>query len=291
MELLVEKLLHSNKISSKVKNHHQCHNHRYEASDEASLQKFYLYISVAKIMPKSDTVSLSWVRNCFSYLSDSNKAFARLVVEIDHPMSKWELPLIEEYLNYSLGLLDHLNLVKSSISHLGHARLLITHALSFVENSPLLAIERLRFIKFKNSDIDLKSEGGLKERKFKGKEVVIHKALIEMKKNSDLVFGILLSILSGNVKPHLPKPEAYLKVFFKKNVTLKEFNEVDEAKACLLWTLEMGENSERPVEDARNLKIKLDEIQKQLDDIGNDARDLFKKILAGRNDVLDVIRH
>ncbi|KAK9283126.1 hypothetical protein L1049_011357 [Liquidambar formosana] len=91
-------------------------------------------------------MSLLRIRQCLDLLPVINKAFPKLVVDIDCPISKWEDASAEGYLKYSLNLLEFLNSISSSLSYLGQARLALSHALSLVENSPSLPTGRLKAI-------------------------------------------------------------------------------------------------------------------------------------------------
>lgn len=275
-----------------MENRHQ-YNHR-EASLETSLEAFHSTIKFPLFEYGSNSISLSWIQNCFDYLFHSKKAFELLVLEIDHPMSKWEIPLIEEYLNYSLRLLDLLNLVKSSIYHVCQTRISMT--LSLIQRSDPCFIQRLRSIEFKSFEINLKLEDDVKERKLSGKDLVIHEALMEMEKNGGLVIGIILSSLSGEAKPYLELKKSEetpknFEGFIDKNVVLNEFKDISEAKDCLISNMETKKIRDNGEEDVKKLEIKLEELQKQLDDIGNKADALFSETLAGRNEVLDVLRN
>jgi hypothetical protein len=71
-------------------------------------------------------------------------------------MSKWKSRSVEEHLKHSLSLVDLLNSISSSLSHLGQVRLSLAHVLSLVKGSPSLAIEHIKTIKFNNSIKDFK---------------------------------------------------------------------------------------------------------------------------------------
>lgn len=45
-------------------------------------------------------------------------------------MSQWKLDSIEEYLNYTVSVLELLNSISSSLSHLGQAMLSLSHGLN-----------------------------------------------------------------------------------------------------------------------------------------------------------------
>jgi hypothetical protein len=66
-------------------------------------------------------------------------------------MSKWKSRSIEEHLKHSLSLVDLLNSISFSLSHLGQVRLSLAHVLSLVEGLPSLAIEHIKAIKFNSS--------------------------------------------------------------------------------------------------------------------------------------------
>eukprot|EP00257_Ricinus_communis_P023877 XP_015583988.1 uncharacterized protein LOC107262485 [Ricinus communis] len=146
MVLLVAKI---SKLYSKLENHH--HHHRGRPQSEAfsaSLQAFRSDVSssITRLLLNSkpgglEIMSLEWIQECFQVLPFINKAFAKLVVEIDYHMSEWKAKSMEAYLKYSLDLLDLLNSISSSLSYLGQIRLALSHALSLVESSPSSGIE------------------------------------------------------------------------------------------------------------------------------------------------------
>ena len=158
MVLLIEKI---SKLYSKLENHHHHHHHKSEALS-ASLQAFQSDVSnilnqlSLNSKPGSEILSLPWILQCFGLLPSIHRAFAKLVVDIDYPISKWEAASVEEYLNYSLSLMELFNSMSSSVAYLGHARLSLAHALSLVENSPTLAIERLKAIQPRSFNKDFK---------------------------------------------------------------------------------------------------------------------------------------
>ncbi|KAK4411099.1 hypothetical protein Sango_0182900 [Sesamum angolense] len=89
-----------------------------------------------------------------------NRAFVKLVVEIDYPMSGWGGRADEEYLNYSLILLDLLNSINSSVSHLGQAKISTSHALNLIRNSP--TAKNLKKISGRSTGKDLRCSGDAK---------------------------------------------------------------------------------------------------------------------------------
>ncbi|XP_058222876.1 UPF0496 protein 4-like [Rhododendron vialii] len=306
MVLLVEKLSHSLKPSSKLENHHHCcHDHGRSKDFSASLQAFQSHVSscMNKLsldsIPGSEFISLSWIHQCLELLSNLNRAFAKLVMEIDYPMSKWDITSAEEYLNYSLKLLDFLNVIASSLSDLGRARMSISHALSLIDGSPESAMERLkavRLIKNLNKEIKVEEkEGGEEKRLCCGdKKWLFGEALMVMKRNGYWVCGIVLLGLSGDTRPCLEmeklcrgflSPSAMAAM--EKNGAAKEVREVNDCVVYLVAAVAVGENYG---EAGKNLEGKLEAMEKLLDGIGTRADGLFSEIMAGRIELLDGLR-
>lgn len=111
MVLLLERI---SKLYSKLENHHHHHaaDPRQSKALSASLEAFQSDVSGClnrlrlNSKPGSELLSLTWVRQCFGLIPVINRAFAKLVVDIDYPISKWEIASVEEYLKYSLILLE-----------------------------------------------------------------------------------------------------------------------------------------------------------------------------------------
>ncbi|THG18299.1 protein BPS1, chloroplastic-like [Camellia sinensis] len=306
MVLLVEKLYNSLKHSSKLENHHHHHHDGQSEALSASLQAFrydasnYLNQLSLSSKPGSQFLSLSWIQQCLDLLSIVNKAFAKLVMDIDYPMSKWDANSIEDYLMYSLKLLELLNSITSSLSHLSQARLSLSHALSLIESSPQSAIERLRAIEFKNLSKDMKVEEKSEERVCSGKEWVVNQALMVMRSNGYWVCGIVLSGLSGDIKPYLEMKKAASKFLspslmaldsgFYEAVAEKKWvlKEVNDAAACLVAAMAAGERND---DAGKQLERKLEEMEELLDGMGKETDGMFSEILAGRTELLDSLRN
>ncbi|KAL6970930.1 hypothetical protein U1Q18_030609 [Sarracenia purpurea var. burkii] len=266
MMLLVQTLFHSHKLSSKLENHHHhhhsgCHHHNQQSKAlTAFFQAFQADVSncISKLLtdskPRPELLSLSWIHECLELLPNANRAFAKLVIDIDYPMSKWEVPCMEEYLRYSLKLLELLNSISSCVSHLGQARLSMSHALSLslAQASLPVAIERLRGNQFKIlGKINLTvEEDDLKEKEERpcfGEEGAINQALMVMKSVGYWVCGIVLTALSGDVEPYSEMKRAAGELLgssmaadsgfcaaTEKNWNLKEVKEVGDQAACLI---------------------------------------------------------
>ncbi|XP_057458174.1 UPF0496 protein 4-like [Lotus japonicus] len=242
MVLLVEKL---SKLYFKLENRHH-HHHHHPQTDEllsSSLHAFQSHVSrfigqlALDLKPGTDqTLSLTWFQRCFRLFPIINKAFAKLVVDIDYPMSRWENDSIEGYLSYTLSLLQLLNSISSSISHLGQSKLSLAHGLSLLEKSPSLARKHLSA--YLNSCSGLpesillsqKQLGGVafprinsptnvrvyrvskhpvkagdddKARILSGKERIVHEGIKEMKSVGFWVCGVVLSCLYGDARPYM----------------------------------------------------------------------------------------
>ncbi|KAJ4711532.1 Protein BPS1 chloroplastic [Melia azedarach] len=302
MVLLVERL---SKFCSKLEN--RLHPHHEPEALQASLQAFKSDVSIClnqltpNSKPGSEFPSFSWIQRCFGILPVINKAFAKLVVDIDFPISKWEAASAEEYLNYSLSLLELLNSISSSISHLGQARLALSHALGLVENSRSLAIERLNAIKIKKSAVkdfrEPENRGDGIETSFSDREKVVHQALRELKSIGIWVCGVLLAGLSGDAKPYLEKRKpgefansalssldsSICEIIKEKGGVLKEVRELNDSVGCLAVAGESSEGTEK-------LRRRLEVFEKMLDSLGKEVDHLFSKLLAGRNELLGGIQ-
>ncbi|KAK1553460.1 hypothetical protein Q3G72_035557 [Acer saccharum] len=329
MVVLVERL---SKIYFKLENHFH-HHHEAEAAAaeealQASLKAFRSDVSIGlnRLLSNSkpgssEFISFSWIQQCFELLPVINKAFAKMVMEIDYPMRKWEASSVEEYLNYSLSLMELLNSISSSISHLGHARLSLSHALSLVENSPSMAIERLRggfhtkspikekFKRPKNNKVE-DGEEEAENRFCSKKEKVVDEALMELKSIGFWVCGVLLAGLSDDAKAYMEMRESeggYSNSALKsldsvicevimeeeKRGVLKDVRELNDSANCLAAALETGKgdsSSSSSSEKAEELKRRLEIFEMGLDNLGKEVDHLFSKLLAGRNELINGIR-
>ncbi|KAH7570603.1 hypothetical protein ACOSP7_018881 [Xanthoceras sorbifolium] len=320
MVVLVGRL---SKIYFKLENH--LHHHHHEAATEAllqaSLEAFRSDVSVAlnrlllsNSKPGSELLSFAWIQLCFELLQVINKAFAKVVVDIDYPMSKWEASSsVEEYLNYSLCLMELLNSISSSMSHLRQARLSLSHALSLVENSPPMAIERLRAFPTKSNSSckefkrpeNNKEDGDGGDRFFgSNKERAVNEALMEVKSIGFWACGVILAGLSGDAKAYVDMRNSgggfsnsalssldssiCEMMLEKKGGVLKEVRELNDSANCLAAALETGESGNQKA--AEELQRRLEAFEKVLDNMGSEVDHLFSKLLAGRNQLVDGIR-
>lgn len=307
MILSVQKLVFFPKHSSKLENHHHHHHHPSEAFS-ASLQAFHSDVSncLSKLSPNSDLgsefLSLVWLQQCFEQLPIVNKAFSKLVVEIDYPISKWEVSSIEDYLNYSLNLLEFVNSISSAISQLNQTRVSVSHALSIIENSPE-KLKRLKEIRLKDcKDLRIKGIGESKQKISTEKGFVLHQALLVLKSTGLWVSSVLLSGLCSDVKPYmdirqsaggfiLPTLNALdssvCKEMMENRGIVKEFREINESVDYLISAMANGKTV---ADSAKELKRRLEVIEKVLKGIGEAANQLFSEVMAGRNELLDILR-
>lgn len=308
MVILVEKLGRS------LKFHHRLdhNNHPNHDAEEALLTSFRAFRSeVSKLLsqimveakPGSEFLSLEWVHRCLEALPLIDKAFAKLVVDIDHPISKWEAAASEAYLSYSLNVLELLNKISSSVSHLCQGRLELSHGLSLIESSPALALKHLQKIQPKDLGNDLKVEGiKANEEKFSSrKESIIHEAIAIRISSGLWLFGIMISGLCSDVKPYFHMRKSAHKLhdpslesldsllseeIIQKKRMLKEIKEVNEAAAELATEI-AHRNGDAAAEI---LGRRLEVLEKVLQKIGKQTDCLFSEALVARNKLLDIIR-
>ncbi|XP_057976155.1 protein BPS1, chloroplastic-like [Malania oleifera] len=314
MVLLVDRLCRSLKLSSKLENHHhhsRSHHQPELLQSNASFQAFLSDVSdglkqlCLDSKPGSEFLSSSWIQGCLKQMLLMNRSFAKLVMDIDYPMSRWEAASVEEYLKYSLYLLELLNCISSSLSHLGQARIVLSHALSLLKNSPSSARDRLRAIQLKSFGKDFKEERNKekedRQRLLCGKEAVVHQALLAMRSTGFWVCGVVLSSLCADAKPYLEMRKwangfgeslltgfdsSVWKEMMEKRGVLKEVKEVNSAVACLVAAIDTGKVGD----SAEELKRRLEVLEQQLECVGKDADLLFSEALAARNELLGGLR-
>ncbi|KAM1064483.1 hypothetical protein ACFXTH_028511 [Malus domestica] len=310
MVLLLQKF---NQICTKLVNHHHHNHHPSQPALSASMEAFQTHVSnsLKKLLPLSSSKSAGseipsfpWIQQCFELVPIIQSAFAKLVVEVDFPMSKWEAASVDRYLKYSLSLLELCNSVSSSLSNLGKARVSLAHGLSLVKNSsPSSALEHLKAIQFQPKGLSkgIRFQGS--EEVGKGsclisKETVIHQALDIMQGMVFWVGGILMSGLAGNPKPYLEVRNSSGRIvdpllsglyprldeIMERNGGLKEVKELNDAVAGLAAAIRTGKNSGA---EAEELRRRLEVFEKFVDGLGKEVDSVFDKVLAGRNQLLN----
>ncbi|GAB4828050.1 hypothetical protein Ancab_034963 [Ancistrocladus abbreviatus] len=317
MVVLTEKFSHfSHKLHSKLDhlNHHNHHHHRHHQQSLVEPEWVALEAFQADISDSlrqlfldsghgSETISLLWLRQCFKQVQWMNSAFAKLVKDIAYPISKWEAAVADEHLMYSLNLLDLLNLISSSIADLCSSRLSLSHAVSQVENSPSLAIERLKPIEPRNhGDYGGRKEGDGGETICHGKGEVVHQAVMKMKAVALWVCGFLLFVLNGDPHPcsefgklaagYFPSLREYFdlrtweELMIKGGGGVKELKEVNDAVGDLLAALDSGKGSD----ESEELERKLKELEIHLGGVEEDVNGLFSAVMERRNQLVDSLR-
>lgn len=302
MVFLVAKI---SKIYAKLDNHHHHHNQSQSEVLSSPLEAFRSVVSNSlnklslNFKPAgSEILTFSYIQQCFELISVINKAFAKLVVAIDYPISKWEAAFVEQHLNYSLSLLELLNSISSCLSSLGKARLSLSHALSLVEKSTASVPERLKAIQPLNLNEEFRKEENkdVKDKFFSNKEAVLHEALMIMQSLGFSFCGIVLSSLCGDSKPYSEMrrfidglaPLSICEVIVDKKIELKEVKELNDAVNCLVTAIVNGKI--RDGEAKEELEKKLKVFEKVLDGFEKEVDHLFHEILAGRNQLLNGLR-
>ncbi|XP_050387749.1 protein BPS1, chloroplastic-like [Argentina anserina] len=310
MVLLLQKI---DKLYSKLENYH--HSHQSQALS-SSLEAFHTlvcsslnsFLSTSR-SAGSEVPSFPWIQQCFELIPIINNGFAKLVVAVDYPMTEWEGDSVEEYLRYTLKLLELCNSITCSLSHLGKERLSLSHGLSLVENSsPCLAVEHLRQIQVQPKSLskDFRFQGneehGSREP-FTTKKSVIHQALVVMEGMVFWVCGILMSSLVGNTKPYMEMRHSggrlvssllagldlsVGEVIVENHGMLKEVKDINDSVAGLVSAIQIGRKSKA---EAEELQRRLEMFEKMVEGLGKEVACLFNKVLAGRNQLLNGFQH
>ncbi|MBA0730897.1 hypothetical protein Golax_020620 [Gossypium laxum] len=186
------------------------------------------------LKPGSEISSFLWIQQCYELLSLINTAFAKLVVDIDYPVNRWEVTSLHQYLNYSFHLLELLKSVSSSLSHLTHARLSFALALTLFQNSPSLAIKHLKAIQPQGSSKDYR---GQQDREDGDNEI-----LREVKELNNAAASLASAIVSGKSSHAAKDLETRLGVFGKQQEALEKqvhylFSKVFAARKKLLLSV------------------------------------------------------
>lgn len=315
MVLLVERFGRAFRFPSRLD--HPSHDRDEEVLLASSLRAFRSEVSklLTQILTGSEFLSLAWYDKCFEAIPLIHRAFAALVVDIDHPMAKWDAVAADEYLNYSLDVLDLLNKVSFSLTHFGQARLSLAHGLNLFQNSnspssssssAAAAAKHLLPVCPKRIGKDLKLHGskGIEENTGSGKDSVIREALLIVKSTGILLLGFMISGLcsDGNIyysvirtnstggfaDPSVTSLDSILsKEISKANggCMVKEVREVNTAVAALTRT------SHGCHDAAKELSSKLKVLESLLKNLGKQTDNLFSGVLAARNKLLDTVRH
>lgn len=286
---------------------HHHHNHHLSEAFLVSLQVFHSHVSnsLAELMlnsdPGSELLSIKWLHECFEVLPIVNKAFAKLVVEIDYPMSKWEISCMEEYLSYSLSLLDSLNSISSALSQLSQARVSLSHALSMNESFSD-EYKPLNKIMYKNFSNDLNGTGESKRKSVGGKELVLLEALFVLKSIGSWVCSVVISGLCNDIEPYMKMKKSaeryvssslialdsivYKKIIKNKEV-FKEMKAVNDVMECHVSARANGKSAD---DFAQQLQGRLEAIEKAQTGIQGAVDLMFSYSLTLRNDLIHTLR-
>lgn len=287
---------------------HNNHNHHPSEAFLVSLQAFRSHVSnsLAKLVlnsdPGSELFSIKWLQECFDVLPIVNQAFAKLVVEIDYPMTKWEVSCIEEYLSHSLSLLDSLNSISSALSQLSQARVSLSHALSVNKSfsDEYKPIKKIMYKKFSN---DLKVINGIgvsKRKSVGGKELVLHEALLVLKSIGSWVCSVVVSGLCSDFEPYMKMKKsagryvlspliALDSIVYKKmvanNEVLKELKAVNDAVECHVSATSTGKSADF----AQELQGRFEAIEKAQREIEGAVDLMFLDTLTVRNELIHTL--
>ncbi|WOH04395.1 hypothetical protein DCAR_0623804 [Daucus carota subsp. sativus] len=286
---------------------HHHHNHHPSEAFLVSLQAFRSEVSnsLAKLMLNSDHgpefLSFKWLQECFEVLAVINRAFAKLVVEIDYPMTQWEVTSMEEYLGYSLTLLDSLNSISSALSQLSQARVLLSHALSVNENT-LVEFRPLPKIIYKIFGNDLKVinvAGESKRKGVHGKELVLHEALLVLKNIGSWVCSVVASGLCSDAERYLKMKNTAEKYVLSPLIALDSIvnhkivqnkEVVKEMKAVNDTVKGHVLANGKGADFCKELQGRLEAIEKAQTGIEGDVDLMFSYVLAVRKELINTLR-
>ncbi|KAL8262395.1 hypothetical protein R6Q59_023744 [Mikania micrantha] len=286
------------------------HHHRHHLSSEvniASLQAFRSLVAenlnqaLQSLILGSEFFSLTWIHRCFRMIPIINNAFAKTMVDIGYPMSRWEAGSIDDYLDYTINMLELLNSISSSISHVNQARLSLTRALSLIESSPALAVDRIREIKMHDSIKKCKTSGisdRILDRNRNENEWIFHEAMMVLRSTGFWVCGVVLSGLKSHVDPIMgvmtnmvamdsslmTLDSIFRKKFMEERGVLKEVEAVNES-VRLIVSSGIGDSN-----DEMELKRRLKVVENGLTGLKDEEECVFGSVMAARNEVLEMLR-
>lgn len=303
-------LLAAHKFSKKLEDHnshthHDAHHHHQSHHFSSSLQAFRSIASDSiSQLPQSEILSLSWIHKFLCLLPPINDAFAKLLVDIDYPMTSWDPESVQAFLGYSMNLLDLFNSVSACLSHLGQARMSVSHGLSLLENSPSSATQHLKSIPPGSFNRSFGGDTNVEDREakdFSGKQMVVHEAVNELMRIGFCVCGIFLSGLCSDWKPYLETRKIAGEfdgssvfpldsrinelMLISKIPVLKEIEEINNYVAKLI----AASNAEK-LDSAMELQKELHVLEKLVDDLSKEMDDLFGSVMTQRNELIDCFR-
>ncbi|XP_021738800.1 uncharacterized protein LOC110705265 [Chenopodium quinoa] len=268
---------------------------KLDNSQSVALKSFQSYLSESlnRLLSDKRYGSLSWFIPCFKFLQDKNRAFAKLVKDLDYPLSKWKGNLAEDYLSHTLNMLDALNSISSSISHLGISRLTLCHAVSLIPNSPSSALHHLKPIKPRKFEAGNCKKKGVESFNC-DKERVIYEAMVKSKGIDLAISRVCLCGLSEGSEDHLGLlNSAEFEGFdlgFAENLMVKEIEEVNVAVKEIEADLIEGISCSKKKLDAEELKKMLGKLENLLELVNKEVNCFFSEVLAKRSELIDCLR-
>ncbi|GAU38248.1 hypothetical protein TSUD_119280 [Trifolium subterraneum] len=220
-------------------------------------------------------------------------------------MSQWNVDSIEGYLNYTMNLLELLNSISSSLSHLGHARLSLTHGLNLLEKEKSLSLARKHLKAIKLAGCFSTNFGKSfhtqdhKAKIFSGKELIVHEGVKEMKSIGFWVCGVLLSCLYGDFKSYMELRKIVggfddslvatldSKISDKLVKNKPIFSEIEEIND---FVSHLVAGDEVRHDAAKELQRKLCELEKLFGDISKEVDHLFDDVMSQRSKLMDGFR-
>ncbi|KAL7158041.1 hypothetical protein ABFS83_02G116400 [Erythranthe nasuta] len=299
-------LLHKLALPLKFPSNH----YRSSGDPSASLRNFRSrisgFINQTWSKPEKHFLSRTGFDKCFELMHTTNRAFAKLVVEINHPVSRWSGKLTESYLSHTLNSLDILNAVSSSVSHLNQAKISISHAVSLIQNSsppPSSAASCLKKIagenpysckKFKSEGLSSSSSSSIRFQERPGfendQESVVLQALVLCKKIVLMVLGAVLSGFCGDAKTYM-EIRKLAGGYDDSLIKDLDFRLCQEIQGNIIVMEEVKEVNNAIEEfSVEVLKIRLNELENLIESVEKQANRLFSEILAARNKLLDNLR-
>ena len=210
---------------------------------------------------------------------------------------------MEEYLSYSLTLLDSLNSISSALSQLSHARVLLSHALSVNQNTSV-EFKPLTRIIYKNLGNDLKVINVARESKRKGvhrKELVLHEALLVLKNIGSWVCSVVASGLCSDAEPYLKMKKSAEKYVLSPLIALdsivnekivqnkeivKEMKAVNDAVKGHVLAIANGKGADF----SKELQGRLEAIEKAQTGIEGAVDLMFSYVLTVRKELINTLR-
>ncbi|KAL7158042.1 hypothetical protein ABFS83_02G116500 [Erythranthe nasuta] len=292
MVFLVQKLARPFKFPSRLENRHR--------SSGDPLCNFRSKISgfITQTWSKPEPggpekfLSRTGFDKCFELIQITNRAFAKLVVEIDIPMSRWSGKLTERYLSHTLISLDILNAVSSSVSHLNQARISVSHAVSSSANHLKKIAGENQCKNFKPESPSSSSSIRFQERPGSDKqESAVFQALVLSEKIGFMALGFVLSgLCGGDAKPYVEirKLARGFDDSLIKDLDLRFCQEIQGNTIVMEEVRQVN----RAIEEfsVEELKIRLNELENLIESVEKQTNHLFSEILAARNKLLDNLR-